>query len=51
MARLTAPNGATVTVSDDKVDGLLARGFTAADEAKPAKKTTAKKSSSSKPSK
>lgn len=28
MARLTAPNGTVVTVGDDKVDGLVARGFT-----------------------
>jgi hypothetical protein len=44
--RLTAPNGAKVTVDNSKVDGLLSRGFT-----KESTKTTAKKSSSSKSSK
>jgi len=48
MARLTAPNGAVVNVPDEKVDGLLARGFTA-EETK--KATTTRKASSSKSSK
>ena len=42
MARLTSPNGSTVSVADSKVDGLLARGFQRVEE----KKATAKKSSS-----
>jgi hypothetical protein len=44
--RLTAPNGAKVTVDKSKVDGLLSRGFT-----EESAKTTTKKSSSSKSSK
>lgn len=48
--KLTAPNGAAVSVDSEKVDGLLRRGFTKAggstDTAKaPAKKSAAKKSS------
>ncbi len=48
MARLTAPNGSTVNVSDERARVLLTQGYTAADEPK---KTTAKKASSSKPGK
>ena len=48
MVRLIADNGAAVDVPEKKVDGLLARGFTRADETK---KTAAKKASSSKSSK
>lgn len=48
MAELKAPNGATVTVDDSKVDNLLARGFTAPGGTK---KAPAKKASSSKSSK
>lgn len=46
MARLAAANGAVVNVPDEKVDGLLARGFTRADEPTkaPAKKASSKKS-------
>lgn len=48
MARLTHPNGTVVNVSDDRVDQLLDRGFTAADEkpapAKKASKATSKAS-------
>ena len=43
--KLTSPTGATVTVDEAKVDGLLSRGFT-----QESTKTTAKKSSSSKKS-
>lgn len=46
MARLTAPNGASVDVSDSKVDVLLGMGFTKPAESKPAaKKSPARKSS------
>ena len=46
MARLTAPNGASVTVDDDKVDGLLRRGFARVEEKKaPAKKAASGKKS------
>ena len=48
MARLTHANGAEVEVADDRVDALLARGFTRSDgpkKAAPAKKAAAKKSS------
>lgn len=41
MARLTSPTGATVSVDDSKVDGLLGRGFTR--EGADAKKAPAKK--------
>ena len=44
MARLTAPNGAEVEVDDDKVDGLLSRGFTQEKKA-PAKKAATRKTS------
>lgn len=44
MGRLTSPQGATVEVRDDKVDGLLRMGFSK-EESKPAPK---KKASSSK---
>lgn len=41
MARLTAPNGAIVSVADEKVENLVRHGFTVADEkqatAKPAR--------------
>lgn len=46
MARLTAPNGATVNVDDSKVKELQRRGFTA-EEKKPAPRRT---STTSKPS-
>ena len=46
MARLTAPNGSTVSVADERVDALLAQGYTKESDAKaPAKKAAAKKSS------
>lgn len=46
--KLTAPNGAVVSVDSDKVEGLLRRGFTDGSEKKaPTKKTAAKKASSS----
>ena len=46
MARLTAPNGAVVNVSDSKVDALLGMGFTKVEESKPApKKASTRKSS------
>ena len=41
--RLRHVNGATVEVPEEKVDGLLTRGFTAEET----KKSTARKSSSS----
>lgn len=45
MARLTAPNGATVNVSDERAKRLLAQGYKAADEKKaPAKKSAPSKS-------
>ena len=44
MPRLTSPNGSTVNVADEKVDALLARGFTAPEPVKqPAKRAAAKK--------
>jgi hypothetical protein len=46
--KLTAPNGATVSVDSGRVDNLLRRGFTKASETKtPAKKAAPKKSSKS----
>lgn len=50
VAKLTAPNGATVTVDPDRVENLLRRGFTkvggSPESAKaPAKKSAPKKSS------
>lgn len=42
--KMTAPNGATVTVDKERVDSLLRYGFTELDE----KKAPAKKSASSK---
>lgn len=44
--KLTAPNGATVSVDSGRVENLLRRGFTKASEPK----ATAKKASSSKKS-
>lgn len=41
MARLTAPNGSTVNVSDEKAQVLLQQGYKAAD------KSTSKSTSSS----
>jgi hypothetical protein len=43
MARLTSPQGATVEVRDDKVDGLLRMGFS---KVEPEKKAPAKSASS-----
>ena len=40
MAKLTAPNGATVSVADGKLDALVRRGF------KPAKKVASRKTAS-----
>lgn len=48
--KLTAPNGATVSVDSSRVDNLLRHGFTKADSKSESKSTT-KKSSSSKSSK
>ena len=49
MARLIAPNGATVNVSDERAERLLAQGYAAVETNKaPAKKAPAKKSASSK---
>lgn len=50
MARLTAPNGAVVVVGDDKVAGLVRRGYTTGKA--PAETTTPadKPTSSNKPS-
>lgn len=45
MTRLTAPNGSTVNVSDERAEILLAQGFKAV---KSETKTPAKKSASSK---
>lgn len=45
MARLTAPNGATVEVSDEKAERLLDQGYETADAKS---KAPAKKSASSK---
>lgn len=45
MARLTAPNGSTVNVSDERAKVLLTQGYVAAKETKaPAKKATSSKS-------
>ena len=45
MPKLTAPNGATVSVGDDKVDALVRRGFSQAEKPKaPAKKAASSKS-------
>lgn len=47
--KLTAPNGATVSVDSGRVDNLLRQGFTESGDAKPAaKKAPAKKSASKK---
>ena len=46
MARLTAPNGAVVNVTDDKATSLLARGYTTAKQAQ-AEEAKAKKPSPS----
>jgi hypothetical protein len=43
MARLTAPNGSTVTVSDALAERLLGEGYRAADEPKKAERKPAKK--------
>lgn len=55
MARLVAPNGVVVKVADEKVDGLLSRGFrrteakaAAVKKAAPAKKAAAKKAAPAK---
>lgn len=45
MARLTAPNGSTVNVSDERAKVLLTQGYKSAGETK---KAPAKKASSSK---
>lgn len=46
MARLTAPNGSTVNVSDERAKSLLNRGYKAADDKKaPAKKAVSKSDS------
>lgn len=49
--KLTAPNGATVSVDSGRVENLLRRGFTKTGDAPakkaPAKKAAAKKSASS----
>ena len=47
MARMTAPNGATVSVSDEKAERLADQGYTPVEEPKkaPAKKASARKSS------
>lgn len=48
MVRMTAPNGAAVEVSDDKVEMLTRYGFSSAESKKaPAKKAASKKSASS----
>lgn len=46
MARLTAPNGAVVSVGDDKVAGLVARGYSQ-EQAPAEQKAPAKKSAPS----
>lgn len=47
MARLTAPNGATVEVSNERVERLTRYGFTSAEAKKaPAKKAAPRKSAS-----
>ena len=46
MARLTAPNGSTVNVSDERAKVLLEQGYTSTET-----KSTPKKASSSKSSK
>lgn len=51
MAKLTAPNGATVEVDSARVERLVRYGFTEAKPPKSEPKTTAKKSASSKSSK
>lgn len=43
--RLTAPNGAAVTVDDAKVEGLLRRGFTSETPKKTPTKSASSKSS------
>ena len=45
MARLTAPNGATVSVSDEKAERLTDQGYAPVQESKaPAKKSASSKS-------
>ena len=47
MARLIAPNGSTVNVSDERAKVLLEQGYKAAsDDKAPTKKSTSSKSSS-----
>lgn len=44
MSRMKAPNGADVSVADDKADRLLRHGFTAAEQEKaPTKKAAPRK--------
>ena len=50
MARLTAPNGASVEVADDRVESLVRFGF-AEEKAKPEPKAPAKKAAAKKSSK
>ena len=47
MARLTAPNGATVDVADDKAERLVDQGYKPVEQPKkaPAKKAASSKSS------
>lgn len=49
MAKLTAPNGATVHVAAEKVERLLKRGY-AVESLAPAKKAPAKRAASKKSS-
>lgn len=44
MARLTAPNGATVEVADERVENLVRYGFTEETKKAPAKKSASSKS-------
>ena len=43
MARLIAPNGATVSVSDERAEVLLGQGYSTATKKAPAKKAVAPK--------
>lgn len=47
MARLTAPNGSTVNVSDERAKVLLGQGYKSAEKSSSTKSTSSKPSSSS----
>ena len=50
MPRLTAPNGSTVNVSEEKAKVLLQQGYKSAEKSRATKSTSSKSGSSSKSS-